>query len=105
MARCQVQTQKILLELYSCDSSQLPGDCVGALRWKPALRARVGNRQRIDAADRSQPRRLTTHRNDHMQFEAIADYQDLCGEGPLWDSTRNLLFWTDLSGRRFYCYD
>jgi sugar lactone lactonase YvrE len=40
-----------------------------------------------------------------MQFEAIADYQDLCGEGPLWDGTRNLLFWTDLSGRRFYCYD
>jgi sugar lactone lactonase YvrE len=40
-----------------------------------------------------------------MQFEAIADYKDLCGEGPLWDSTRNMLFWTDLSGRRFYCYD
>jgi sugar lactone lactonase YvrE len=40
-----------------------------------------------------------------QQFEAIADYQDLCGEGPLWDSTRNLLYWTDLSGRRFYCYE
>jgi sugar lactone lactonase YvrE len=39
------------------------------------------------------------------QFEEIADYQDLCGEGPLWDSTRNSLFWTDLSGSRFYSYD
>lgn len=40
-----------------------------------------------------------------MQFEAIADYHDLCGEGPLWDGTRNMLFWTDLAGRRFYCYE
>jgi D-xylonolactonase len=39
------------------------------------------------------------------QFEPIADYQDLCGEGPLWDSTRNSLFWTDLAGHRFYGYD
>lgn len=39
------------------------------------------------------------------QFEPIADYQDLCGEGPLWDSSRNSLFWTDLSGHRFYGYD
>ncbi len=39
------------------------------------------------------------------QFEAIADYQDVCGEGPLWDGTRNSLFWTDLGGRRFYCYE
>jgi sugar lactone lactonase YvrE len=38
-------------------------------------------------------------------FEPIADYQNLCGEGPLWDSTRNLLYWTDLSGHRFYHYD
>lgn len=40
-----------------------------------------------------------------LSFEPIADYQDLCGEGPLWDSTRQLLFWTDLAGHRFYCYD
>jgi sugar lactone lactonase YvrE len=39
------------------------------------------------------------------QFESIADYQDLCGEGPLWDSRRNSLFWTDLAGHRFYRYD
>jgi hypothetical protein len=26
------------------------------------------------------------------QFEEIADYQDLCGEGPLWDSMSNALF-------------
>jgi sugar lactone lactonase YvrE len=39
------------------------------------------------------------------QFESIANYQDLCGEGPLWDSARNSLFWTDLAGHRFYRYD
>lgn len=39
------------------------------------------------------------------QFETIADYQDLCGEGPLWDSRQNMLYWTDLAGHRFYSYD
>ena len=39
------------------------------------------------------------------QVIALADYNDLCGENPLWDSTRQLLYWTDLTGRRFYSYD
>ena len=37
-------------------------------------------------------------------FRPIADYQDLCGEGPLWDSSRGALFWTDMTARQFYCY-
>ena len=35
----------------------------------------------------------------------LADYSDLCGENPLWDATTQHLYWTDLTGRRFYWYD
>jgi sugar lactone lactonase YvrE len=35
----------------------------------------------------------------------VADFHDLCGEGPLWDQRRGLLFWTDITGKRFYRYD
>jgi sugar lactone lactonase YvrE len=35
----------------------------------------------------------------------IADYNDLCGENPLWDARGQRLFWTDMTGRRFYSYD
>jgi sugar lactone lactonase YvrE len=38
-------------------------------------------------------------------FEPIANYQDICGEGPLWDDTSNSLYWTDIGGQRFYLYD
>ena len=31
----------------------------------------------------------------------IADNGDLCGEGPVWDSDTNTLFWTDCVGLRF----
>ena len=35
----------------------------------------------------------------------VADYGDLCGEGPLWDVSSQRLYWTDVTRRRFYCYD
>jgi D-xylonolactonase len=38
-------------------------------------------------------------------FSVIADYGDQCGEGPVWDSERQLLYWTDCVGQRFYRYD
>lgn len=37
-------------------------------------------------------------------IQPIADYHDICGEGPLWDSREQSLYWTDLARRRFYCY-
>lgn len=39
------------------------------------------------------------------QVTSIADYNDLCGENPLWDSAGQRLYWTDMTGRRFYSYD
>lgn len=36
--------------------------------------------------------------------EAIADYQNRCGECPVWDEQARVLYWTDLTGRRFYRY-
>jgi len=39
------------------------------------------------------------------EFKVIADYGDLCGEGPLWDFRTHQLYWTDITGRRFYCLD
>jgi sugar lactone lactonase YvrE len=38
-------------------------------------------------------------------LSVIADYEDLCGEGPLWDGTVKRLYWTDVIRQRFYCYD
>ena len=37
-------------------------------------------------------------------MEVIADYQDLCGECPVWDPVTGTLYWTDCVGRRFYRY-
>lgn len=34
----------------------------------------------------------------------IADYGDLCGENPLWDAGKGMLYWTDATGERFYGY-
>jgi sugar lactone lactonase YvrE len=39
-----------------------------------------------------------------QQIHVIADYGDLCGEGPLWDKREQALYWTDLARRRFYRY-
>ncbi|MGI8959764.1 MAG: SMP-30/gluconolactonase/LRE family protein [Bryobacteraceae bacterium] len=38
------------------------------------------------------------------QFDVIADYQDLCGEGPVWNKQEQALYWTDLARNRFYRY-
>lgn len=35
-------------------------------------------------------------------MEVIADYQDLCGECPVWDPSTASLYWTDSVGLRFY---
>ena len=36
-------------------------------------------------------------------LSVLADYGNLCGEGPLWDRRSNTLYWTDITGKRFYC--
>lgn len=39
------------------------------------------------------------------ELTVVADYGDLCGEGPLWDVKRGKLNWTDCVGLRFYELD
>jgi L-arabinonolactonase len=39
------------------------------------------------------------------RLAVIADYGDLCGEGPLWDVDSKRLYWIDVIRQRFYCYD
>lgn len=39
-----------------------------------------------------------------MSIEIIADDGNLCGEGPLWDEREEALYWTDITGRKFYRY-
>jgi sugar lactone lactonase YvrE len=34
----------------------------------------------------------------------VANYGDLCGEGPLWDNSCSTLYWTDITGLKFYRY-
>jgi len=38
------------------------------------------------------------------QIEVVADYRDLCGEGPLWHERQQALYWTDITGKRLYRY-
>lgn len=37
-------------------------------------------------------------------IEVVADYGDLCGEGPLWDDEEQILYWTDIDGKKSYRY-
>jgi len=39
-----------------------------------------------------------------MDIEIIADDGNLCGEGPLWDEREQALYWTDITGRKFFRY-
>ena len=36
------------------------------------------------------------------QLKVVADYGDLCGEGPLWHEREQALYWTDITGKRLY---
>lgn len=36
------------------------------------------------------------------EVTVVADYGDLCGEGPLWDADAGVLYWTDCVGLKFY---
>lgn len=35
-------------------------------------------------------------------LSVLADCGDLCGDGPLWDCRTGTLYWTDITGKRFY---
>jgi sugar lactone lactonase YvrE len=39
------------------------------------------------------------------RLSVLADYGDLCGEGPIWDVKAQRLYWADIDGRKFFCYD
>ena len=39
------------------------------------------------------------------ELSVIADYGDLCGEGPIWDGKAQRLYWTDITGQKFFSYD
>ena len=34
----------------------------------------------------------------------IANFNDLCGESPIWHPDLNTLYWTDINGRKFFSY-
>lgn len=36
------------------------------------------------------------------EIHVLADFGDLCGECPIWDGRRQRLYWTDITGRRFF---
>lgn len=40
-----------------------------------------------------------------LDFEILADGGNLCGEGPIWDAATARLYWADILGQKFYCYD
>jgi D-xylonolactonase len=39
-----------------------------------------------------------------QEVRVVADYRDLCGEGPLWDYEKQILYWTDIDGKKLYRY-
>jgi sugar lactone lactonase YvrE len=39
------------------------------------------------------------------KISVIADYNDSCGEAPLWDERTQLLYWTDIARKRTYRYE
>jgi sugar lactone lactonase YvrE len=40
--------------------------------------------------------------SEEAAIQVVADYGDLCGEGPLWDDQRQILYWTDINGKKVY---
>jgi len=41
----------------------------------------------------------------NYKVEIISPRQLICGEGPVWDSQKELLYWTESVGDELYCYD
>jgi D-xylonolactonase len=39
------------------------------------------------------------------QCSKLVDDSNLCGEGPLWDPGKQIVYWTDNTGHRFFSYD
>ncbi len=40
-----------------------------------------------------------------MDFELIADYNCVVGEGPMWHPIENRVYWADIPRGRIFCYD
>lgn len=40
-----------------------------------------------------------------MQLEVLADYANVCGEGPLWHPEENAVYWTDIETGRLFRLD
>ena len=40
-----------------------------------------------------------------MPIEPIANYHCACGENPLWDKEKGLLYWLDIPTGRIFRYD
>jgi D-xylono/L-arabinono-1,4-lactonase len=40
-----------------------------------------------------------------LACSVVIDDRNLCGESPLWDATRQKLYWTDCAAGKFYAYD
>lgn len=39
------------------------------------------------------------------KVEALSSQELLCGEGPVWDNNKELLYWTESLGNSIYCFD
>mgnify|MGYP001058582539 CR=1 FL=1 len=39
------------------------------------------------------------------KVETLSSQQLLCGEGPVWDNNKELLYWTESLGNSIYCFD
>jgi len=42
--------------------------------------------------------------SSNEKIRVVADYGNLCGEGPLWDAAEQILYWTDITGKEFFRY-
>lgn len=40
-----------------------------------------------------------------VPVQEIANFNDLCGESPIWHPEGNTLYWTDINGRKLFAYD
>jgi len=47
---------------------------------------------------------LRSQMNSQQKIRVVADYGNLCGEGPLWEPTEQALYWMDITGEQFFRY-